>query len=45
MTGYFVKRKLEEWDIPGGITRATVIFVAAAFVAYAAGYVVDLIVG
>lgn len=45
VTGYFVKRKLEEWDIPGGITRATVIFVVAAFVAYAAGYVVDLIAG
>jgi len=45
VAAYFVKRKLEEWDIPGGITRGTVIFVVAAFVAYAAGYVVDLIAG
>jgi len=40
-----VKRKLEEWDIPGGITRATVIFVIALIVSYAVGSVVDLIAG
>lgn len=45
VASYLIKRKLEEWDIPGGITRWTVIFVLAAFAAYAVGYVVDLIAG
>jgi hypothetical protein len=45
VAGYLIKRKLEEWDIPGGITRAMVIFVGALVVAYAVGYVVDLIAG
>jgi len=45
VAGYLVKRKLEEWDIPGGITRATVIFVIALIVSYAVGSVVDLIAG
>ncbi|HUL55560.1 MAG TPA: hypothetical protein VLT60_01090 [Usitatibacter sp.] len=43
VVGYLVKRKLEEWDIPGGMTRATVIFVIAAIAAYGVGFVVDLI--
>ena len=45
VAGYFIKRKLEEWDIPGGMTRATVIFVGALLIAYAVGAVVDLIAG
>jgi hypothetical protein len=45
VSAYLIKRKLEEWDIPGGMTRATVIFVGAIFIAYAVGYVVDLIAG
>ncbi|HEY2629421.1 MAG TPA: hypothetical protein VGI57_09855 [Usitatibacter sp.] len=45
VASYLIKRKLEEWDIPGGITRATVILMGALVVAYAVGYVVDLIAG
>jgi hypothetical protein len=45
VSAYLIKRKLESWDIPGGMTRGTVVFVLALFVAYAVGYVVDLIAG
>ncbi|HTS84760.1 MAG TPA: hypothetical protein VMG61_06615 [Usitatibacter sp.] len=45
VVGYLTKRKLEEWDIPGGMTRAMVIFVIASIAAYGVGAVVDLIAG
>ncbi len=45
VAAYLIKRKLEEIDIPPGMTRGLVIFVLASFVAYGVGYIVDLIAG
>ncbi len=45
VAAFFIKRKLEEWDIPGGMTRAAVIFFLALFVSYVVGFIVDKIVG
>ena len=44
IAAYFIKRQLEEMGIPKGMTRGAVIFVGAAVVAYAAAYLVDLVV-
>jgi uncharacterized membrane protein len=44
IAAYLIKRKLEEMDIPKGVTRGTVVFVGAAIVAYAAAYLVDRVV-
>ena len=41
---YFVKRYLDDMEIPKGMTRSVVIFVAAALIAYGVAFVVDRIV-
>jgi VIT1/CCC1 family predicted Fe2+/Mn2+ transporter len=38
-----IKRRLEDMDIPKGITRATVVFVGALAIAYGVGFLVDRI--
>jgi hypothetical protein len=45
VAAFLIKRKLEEWDIPGGMTRAAVIFFLALFVSYLVGFIVDKIAG
>jgi hypothetical protein len=40
---YFIKRRLEEMDIPKGMTRSIVIFVLALGVAYGVAFLVDRI--
>lgn len=44
IAAFFIKRKLEQMGIPKGMTRGTVVFVLAAAVAYAAAYLVNLVV-
>lgn len=41
---HYVTRQLEEWGIPGSTTRSISVFVAAAALSYAVGYVVDWMV-
>jgi hypothetical protein len=41
---YFIKRYLEESDIPKGATRGIVVFVAALAVSYGAAWLIDRIV-
>ena len=40
----FIKRWLDDMDIPKGMTRSIVIFVAAAAVSYGVAFLVDLVV-
>jgi hypothetical protein len=40
----FIKRSLDDMDIPKGMTRSLLIFVGAAVVSYGAAYIVDLVV-
>jgi len=42
---YFIKRWADDNDFPKGMTRNASIFVAALAVAYAAAWLVDLIIG
>jgi uncharacterized membrane protein (DUF2068 family) len=44
VASYFVKRYLDGMEIPKGMTRSIVIFVAAAMIAYGVASVVDRIV-
>ena len=44
VAAFFVKRWLDGMDIPKGMTRSIVIFVAAAVVSYGVAYVVDLVI-
>ena len=41
VASYFIKRRLEEMDIPRGLTRSIVIFVLALGVAYGVAFLVD----
>ena len=41
---YFIKRWMEENDIPKGMTRSVTIFFLAIALAYGAGWLVDRIV-
>ncbi|HEY2627969.1 MAG TPA: hypothetical protein VGI57_02525 [Usitatibacter sp.] len=45
VAAFLIKRKLEEWDIPGTMTRGIVIVVLATFVSYLVGFIVDKIAG
>jgi hypothetical protein len=45
VAGFFLRRYLDDIDVPRGMTSNTVVFVAALLIAYAVGYVVDLIAG
>jgi hypothetical protein len=40
---YFIKRWMDEQDIPKGMTRSVTLFVLAAVVSYGAGWLVGLI--
>ena len=44
VASYFIKRYLEDIGIPKGMTRALVIFVFAALIAYGVAFVVDHLV-
>ena len=44
VASYFIKRWMDENEIPTGMTRSVSIFVLAAAVSYGAGWVVGLIV-
>ena len=41
VASYFIKRWMEENDIPRGMTRSVTIFVLAATLAYGVGWLVD----
>ena len=42
---YFIKRRLDQYDIPKSLTRAALIFVLALAVAYGVAAVVDWLIG
>ena len=44
IAAYYIKRRLDDMDLPKGMTRATLIFVLAAIPAYASAYLVGLFV-
>ena len=44
VASYFIKRWMEENDIPKGMTRGITIFTLAVALAYGAGWLVDRIV-
>ena len=44
VASYFIKRWMEENDIPRGMTRGITIFTLAVALAYGAGWLVDRIV-
>ena len=44
IAAFFIKRWLDEIDIPKSMTRSLVIFAGAALVAYGVAYVVDLVI-
>ena len=44
LASYFVKRWLEDNDIPKGTTRALLVFAIAVSVSYGVGWIVDHIV-
>ena len=44
VASYFIKRWMEENDIPRGMTRSVTIFVLAVALAYGVGWIVDHIV-
>ena len=44
IASYFIKRWMEENDIPKSMTRSVAIFVLAVAVAYGVGWLVDRIV-
>lgn len=43
VAAFFIKRWLDDMDIPRTMTRSVVIFVAAAAVSYGVAFVVDLV--
>ncbi len=45
IASFFVSRWLDSMDIPKGLTRGTVIFIAAAAVSYGAALVVGWLAG
>jgi membrane protein DedA with SNARE-associated domain len=45
VAAYFIKRQLDEMDIPKGMTRSVTIFVLALAAAYGVAWVVDRIAG
>ena len=44
VAAFFIKRWLDEMDIPKTMTRNIVIFVAAAAVSYGVAFIVDLVI-
>ena len=44
VAAFLVRRWLDGMDIPKGMTRSIVIFVAAAVVSYGVAYLVDLVI-
>ncbi len=44
VAAFFIKRWLDDMDIPKTMTRSIVIFVAAAAVSYGVAFVVDLVI-
>jgi hypothetical protein len=45
VASYLLKRQFDEMDIPKGMTRSFTIFVLAAAVSYAVGWLIDRLVG
>lgn len=44
IASYFLKRYLDDMDIPKGMTRGVLIFCLAAMIAYGVAFIVDWIV-
>ena len=44
IAAFFIKRWLDDMDIPKSMTRSLVIFVGAAVVSYGVAFVVDLVI-
>lgn len=44
VAAFFIKRWLDDMDIPKSMTRSLVIFVGAAVVSYGVAFVVDLVI-
>ncbi len=44
IAAYFIKRWLDDMDIPKSMTRSIVIFVAAAAVSYGVAFLVDWVI-
>ena len=44
VAAYFIKRWLDDMDIPRSMTRSIVVFVAAAAVSYGVAFVVDWVI-
>ena len=43
VASFFIKRWLDDMDIPGTLVRSVVIFTAAALASYGAAFVLDLV--
>ena len=44
IAAFFIRRRLEDWGIPAGMTRSLSVFVLALAVSYGVGYAVDLVI-
>ena len=44
IASFFIKSRLDDMNIPTGMTRSIVIFIAAAAVSYGVAFVVDLMI-
>jgi len=44
IAAYFIKRCLDDMDIPKSMTRSIVVFVAAAAVSYGVAFLVDWVI-
>jgi hypothetical protein len=44
IAAYFARRWLDDMSIPKGMTRSTVVFVAAAAVSYGVAFLVDKVI-
>ena len=45
IAAFFIKRWLDDMDIPKSMTRSIIIFIAAAAVSYGAAFLIDLAIG
>jgi hypothetical protein len=45
VASYVIKKQFDEMDIPKGMTRSFTIFVLAAALSYAAGWLIDRLMG
>ena len=45
VAAFFLRRWLEDMDIPAGMTRNTLVFVSALLISYAVAWLVGLVTG